>query len=155
MKQWIALCVAALMAASFSAFAQNNNEVLEQARQQVQEKQDALDNAERAHREQKAEARRNIDAAQRQIDSNKESVDLGKRRLQVLKEDLKARENELKIKKEALKLEKKALKLDAYDTPDSIFSLLYLIAQSHVALAVVHLVGVKSNGILTARGTQV
>ena len=45
--------------------------------------------------------------------------------------------------------------LDTYDTPDSIFSLLYLIAQSHVALAVVHLVGVKSNGILTARGEAI
>lgn len=42
--------------------------------------------------------------------------------------------------------------LDAEDTPDSICSLVYLIAQSHVALIVVHLSGTVVNGILTQRG---
>lgn len=42
--------------------------------------------------------------------------------------------------------------LDIYDTPDSIFSLLYLIAQSHVAVVVIHVSGLTSNGILTTRG---
>lgn len=42
--------------------------------------------------------------------------------------------------------------LDAEDTPDSIRSLIYLIAQSHVALIVVHLSGAVVNGILTQRG---
>lgn len=42
--------------------------------------------------------------------------------------------------------------LDAEDTPDSIRSLIYLIAQSHVALIVVHLSGTVVNGILTQRG---
>ena len=69
MKRIFTLITMALVAASFSAFAQNNNEVLEQARQQVQEKQDALDDAERAHRQQQAESRRNINAAERQIDA--------------------------------------------------------------------------------------
>lgn len=41
---------------------------------------------------------------------------------------------------------------DAEDTPDSIRSLIYLIAQSHVALIVVHLSGTVVNGILTQRG---
>ena len=59
MKRIITLLSLALVAASFSAFAQNN-ETLEQARQQVQEKQGVLDDAERAHRQQQAESRRNI-----------------------------------------------------------------------------------------------
>ena len=42
--------------------------------------------------------------------------------------------------------------LDAEDTPDSIRSLVYLIAQSHVALVVVHMSGTVVNGILTQRG---
>lgn len=42
--------------------------------------------------------------------------------------------------------------LDAEDTPDSIRSLIYLIAQSHAALIVVHLSGTVVNGILTQRG---
>lgn len=42
--------------------------------------------------------------------------------------------------------------LDAEDTPDSIRSLVYLIAQSRVALVVVHLSGTVVNGILTQRG---
>lgn len=42
--------------------------------------------------------------------------------------------------------------LDAEDTPDSIRSLIYLIAQSHVALVVVHMSGTVVNGILTQRG---
>ena len=66
MKKIVILSVAALFAASFCAFAQNND-VLQQAQQQVQEKRDALDNAERAHRQQQAESRRNINAAERQI----------------------------------------------------------------------------------------
>lgn len=41
---------------------------------------------------------------------------------------------------------------DAEDTPDSIRSLIYLIAQSHVALVVVHMSGTVVNGILTQRG---
>lgn len=42
--------------------------------------------------------------------------------------------------------------LDMEDTPDSIRSLVYLIAQSRVALIVVHLSGTVVNGILTQRG---
>lgn len=42
--------------------------------------------------------------------------------------------------------------LEAKDTPDSIRSLVYLIAQSHVALVVVHMSGTVVNGILTQRG---
>jgi len=42
--------------------------------------------------------------------------------------------------------------LDAEDTSDSIRSLVYLIAQSHVALVVVHMSGTVVNGILTQRG---
>lgn len=42
--------------------------------------------------------------------------------------------------------------LNAEDTPDSIRSLVYLIAQSHVALVVVHMSGTVVNGILTQRG---
>lgn len=42
--------------------------------------------------------------------------------------------------------------LDMEDTPDSIRSLVYLIAQSHVALIVVHLSGTVIDGILTQRG---
>lgn len=42
--------------------------------------------------------------------------------------------------------------LDMEDTPDSIRSLVYLIAQSHVALIVVHLSGTVVDGILTQRG---
>lgn len=42
--------------------------------------------------------------------------------------------------------------LDMEDTPDSIRSLVYLIAQSRVALVVVHLSRTVVNGILTQRG---
>ena len=42
--------------------------------------------------------------------------------------------------------------LDMEDTPDSIRSLIYLIAQSHAALIVVHLNGTVINGLLTSRG---
>lgn len=42
--------------------------------------------------------------------------------------------------------------LDMEDTPDSIRSLAYLIAQSHAALIVVHLRGTVVNGILTQKG---
>lgn len=42
--------------------------------------------------------------------------------------------------------------LDAEDTPDSIRSLVYLIAHSHAALIVVHLSGTVVNGLLTSRG---
>ena len=42
--------------------------------------------------------------------------------------------------------------LDAEVTPDSIRSLVYLIAQSRVALVVVHLSGTVVNGVLTQRG---
>lgn len=42
--------------------------------------------------------------------------------------------------------------LDMEDTPDSIRSLIYLIAQSHAALIVVHLNGTVVNGLLTSRG---
>lgn len=42
--------------------------------------------------------------------------------------------------------------LNMEDTPDSIRSLVYLIAQSRVALVVVHLSGTVVNGILTQRG---
>ena len=42
--------------------------------------------------------------------------------------------------------------LDAEDTPDSIRSLVYLIAQSRVALVIVHMSGTVVNGILTQRG---
>lgn len=42
--------------------------------------------------------------------------------------------------------------LDAEDTPDSIRSLVYLIAQSRVALVVVYLSGIAINGILTQKG---
>ena len=111
MKRIITLISVALVAASFSAFAQNN-EVLEQARQQVQEKQGVLDDAERAHRQQQQESRRNINAAERQIDAGKANVEQSKKRIQAMKEDIKAREAEIKIKKQALKLEKESLKLD-------------------------------------------
>ena len=74
MKRIITLISLAFVAASFSAFAQNN-EVLQQARQQVQEKQDVLDDAERAHRQQQQESRRNINAAERQIDVSKANVE--------------------------------------------------------------------------------
>ncbi len=111
MKRIITLISLAFVAASFSAFAQNT-EVLEQARQQVQEKQDVLDDAERAHRQQQAESRRNINAAERQIDAGKANVEQSKKRIQAMKEDIKAREAELKLKKQALKLQKESLKLD-------------------------------------------
>lgn len=42
--------------------------------------------------------------------------------------------------------------LDMEDTPDSIRSVIYLIAQSHAALIVVHLSWIVVNGILTQRG---
>ena len=47
MKKIISLISLALVAASFSAFAQNTNEAVQQAQQQVQQKQDALNDAER------------------------------------------------------------------------------------------------------------
>ena len=42
--------------------------------------------------------------------------------------------------------------LDMEDTPNSIRSLIYLIAKSHAALIVVHLNGTVVNGLLTSRG---
>ena len=62
MKKIVSLFIAALVAASFSALAQNNTEVLQQAQQQVQEKRDALDDAERAHRQPQAGSASGSDA---------------------------------------------------------------------------------------------
>ena len=112
MKKYFTLMAAALLAASFTAFAQNNNEVYQQAQQQLQDKQDALSDAERAHRAQQAESRRTINAAEREIDDLKANVDQLKLRIQTMKADIKAREAEIKLKKQALKIEKQSLKLD-------------------------------------------
>ena len=84
MKRIITLISVALVAASFSAFAQTNTEALQQARQQVQEKQGVLDDAERAHRQQQQESRRNINAAERQIDAGKANVEQSKKRIQAM-----------------------------------------------------------------------